>query len=750
MEKKLDGNPTDESDILKDMKEKVAYLEDKNCTLKDEIDELLNRDYVQTFQNGRYTKEVRQVYYELLSMNVGVRNCEKVVRTVLEKLGKRGIDRLPTKSVASMMMVESRLLAQIQTTEAMLSGDRNALHLDGTKLRFEELGSFQVVTESGSYSMSVEDMLSGEGECYYDTFRDVLTEMAGLIVPDNQVEQKVRELLFSIKNIMTDRAITNKKFVDHLSSWRSDILPFVIEKFDDLPDHEKAKFTRMNHLFCGLHVVHNMGLYAETAMREWLKIVCLTEKHGGFTTSNSRVYDLLFEISKLCSYTHGDQRNGKAPYWEAALDKKGCTNKITSFLHHRFNVYFVLGGAVYYHLDDLKEFLPTLETENFLVTSIRSDLNTKVYIAGFRALGIFNKLVSGPVYRKVEEKVHIFSLNPMWNDLKVKLDRCSKNAHEMLSGEALLENDLSKDVVFDTLFAETNDPELDLLTQECLELICCCCVTMINRQLKDQLPGGKYHQPSTDVMEETEKCHTTNILSERDFAQMDRKVKQKQNISTIGASGVIMFMNNKTGLWLNEKTQKEQEDLISKVVHLTPERIKAYQEKRKDLLRARQDKMEKKKLDAEVQTQKKSDEKEKLTKKVEEFGGLWGSSDKVDEQLSCLPAKQHRAAIVSQIDFRKVVLEQVPPDRIIGQKGRTVDGKRVEFSVGELTTNLKTFIEFQAKTVLSQVEVRPREERREKLEEAKKEITSIMKMRMMMLKRKKQKRKNSPKYLVRK
>ena len=195
---------------------------------------------------------------------------------------------------------------------------------------------------------------------------------------------------------------------------------------------------------------------------------------------------------------------------------------------NKYLLTYLLGGAVYYHLDDLKEFQPTLETENFLVTSIRSDLNTKVYIAGFRALGIFNKLVSGPVYRKVEEKVHIFSLNPMWNDLKVKLDCCSKNAHEMLSGEALLENvDLSKDVVFDTLFAETNDPELDLLTQECLELICCCCVTMINRQLKDQLPGGKYHQPSTDVMKETEKCHTTNILSERDFAQIGKSNRNK-------------------------------------------------------------------------------------------------------------------------------------------------------------------------------------------------------------------------------
>ena len=332
--KKSEQNPTEESQTLRELKKKVAFLEDQNCRLEDQIDELLNEDYVKTFENGKYTKEVRQVYYELLSMNVSVRNCEKIIRTVLEKLGRRNIDRLPKKSVSSMMMVESRLLAQIQTTEAMLSGKRNVLHLDGTKLRFEELGSFQVVTESGSYSMSVEDMLSGEGECYYDTFRDVLTEMAALIVPDNQVEQKVRELLFPIKNIMTDRAAPNKTFVEHLSSWRSEILPFVVDKYDELPNEEKIKVTRMNHLFCGLHVVHNMGIYAETGMKEWLKVVCLLEKHGGFTTSNSRVYDLLFEISKLCAYTHGDQRNGKAPYWEAALEKKGRTNMIISFLHH--------------------------------------------------------------------------------------------------------------------------------------------------------------------------------------------------------------------------------------------------------------------------------------------------------------------------------------------------------------------------------------------------------------------------------
>ena len=96
-EKKSEQNPTEENQTLRELKKKVAFLEDQNCRLEDQIDELLNEDYVKMFENGKYTKEARQVYYELLSMNVSVRNCEKIITTVLEKLGRRNIDRLPKK-----------------------------------------------------------------------------------------------------------------------------------------------------------------------------------------------------------------------------------------------------------------------------------------------------------------------------------------------------------------------------------------------------------------------------------------------------------------------------------------------------------------------------------------------------------------------------------------------------------------------------------------------------------------------------
>ena len=82
---------------------------------------------------------------------LSVKNCGKVIKTVLERCANKNIDRLPRKSLANMMMAEARLLSQTRVAEEMIQSDKNVLHLDGTKLKFKEKGLFQVVTESGSY-----------------------------------------------------------------------------------------------------------------------------------------------------------------------------------------------------------------------------------------------------------------------------------------------------------------------------------------------------------------------------------------------------------------------------------------------------------------------------------------------------------------------------------------------------------------------------------------------------------------------
>ena len=91
---------------------------------------------------------------------------------------------------------------------------------------------------------------------------------------------------------------------------------------------------------------------------------------------------------------------------------------------------------------------------------------------------------------------------------------------------------------------------LDEFTEECLCLLCCSCSILLKRQLQDQLPDGKYYSPSEKVMDETAGVPKQNIISERNFAQLDRQLKQKHNVSTAVVSGLICFANNKTANYL--------------------------------------------------------------------------------------------------------------------------------------------------------------------------------------------------------
>ena len=75
-----------------------------------------------------------------------------------------------------------------------------------------------------------------------------------------------------------------------------------------------------------------------------------------------------------------------------------------------------------------------------------------------------------------------------------------------MDGEVLLSRvNISDDNMYHELIKETNEVELDTSTQECLEMTCysCALVRQSGRQLEDQLPVGKFYQPSEDILEKT-------------------------------------------------------------------------------------------------------------------------------------------------------------------------------------------------------------------------------------------------------
>ena len=69
-------------------------------TSKKKLRIFLELPSVKTFQDGKYTDEVRTVYEDLLCWGVGVENVEKVVRTVIQNLGGLQYGRLPKVTFA--------------------------------------------------------------------------------------------------------------------------------------------------------------------------------------------------------------------------------------------------------------------------------------------------------------------------------------------------------------------------------------------------------------------------------------------------------------------------------------------------------------------------------------------------------------------------------------------------------------------------------------------------------------------------
>ena len=74
---------------------------------------------------------------------------------------------------------------------------------------------------------------------------------------------------------------------------------------------------------------------------------------------------------------------------------------------------------------------------------------------------------------------------------------------------------VNKDNLYDKLFEDNNsDADLEVLCIQALELICCATLLILERQCKDQLPVGRYLNPSKETSEMFKNVPATNMVVE--------------------------------------------------------------------------------------------------------------------------------------------------------------------------------------------------------------------------------------------
>ena len=438
-----------------------------------------------------------------------------------------------------------------------MATENNTLQIDGTTKKFKEFATFNITTGEGqSLSLGFEELPGGNTNSYISATRDMLYDVAKLLLPEDagqvQTDTKVAQLLASVKNTMSDRHVVNKCYNSQLSEWRSNFMPLFQDNLHELSVEQQDDIVRMNHLFCGIHVIANLGTTAKETMKEFENIASETIANHGFNRGNARSYDLLYESSKPFTEGHGCQSVGVAHFWGPYLEEKGEKNHFVNFHGERINIVFVAGGAAYYHRHHIADFLSnSCPRENRLLTSL-VDMEDKLFVSVFRALGIVDKLITGPLFRLVEDKSkHIFALNKTWLHVIEAMEKFSTDASPLMEQcTVVMDTPIHKDDVYNELFKDSEDVELDTLTEDCLRILCCSFAILMKRQLQSQLPGGEHYIPSAKVRNETENAPNHNILTERDFVKLDAIITQKPNISTIARSGRVAFLTpTQRGIW---------------------------------------------------------------------------------------------------------------------------------------------------------------------------------------------------------
>ena len=366
----------------KELKEKNKELEQLTCLLEDET--------ISTFEDGKYVDEVREVIMDLLAMNVSMSKVNEVIRTVLKKLTWKRLSRLPSKAVHSRLFVEAKHLTDVQLGRAMLEEADpsqvvgNTLHRDGTTKYHRHYQDFEITTPScQTYSMGLLELGKSDTEAIMDSFKYRVKEIAQALSSGENltVEDKVVELVTSIKNTMSDQGPTNATFNEQLTELRKELLPKVVEKWEDLSEDSKKSLEQMGNFYCKLHLLVNLGKEANKALKLFEHAATEGRNPLAFLSSNESGSCRLTRTACEAFHPRGSQTAGVSEYFDVHLSENGVESKLVEFIGNRFYIIFYNSAAVFYHKSHIPDFLFKWPSPNRLLQLVAKDIVEPVYLS---------------------------------------------------------------------------------------------------------------------------------------------------------------------------------------------------------------------------------------------------------------------------------------------------------------------------------------------------------------------------------
>ena len=375
----------------------------------------------------------------------------------------------------------------------------------------------------------------GDANAYLDLLKEIVNDLAA---SGEDREKEVATVVVKMKNTISDQASVNKKLNTLLQQWREDLLPKVVEGYDELAEGEKMKYSNMNNFWCGLHFIVGLSEQANKTLAQYEDLISKGEKlgavalPGGYSKAGESGTSRLVRTVCKAIQERGCERTGKPVEYQDFMTAEGRGKvPLAPFKGNRFNILFHNAAGIYFMLEDLKMFMADHKTDNKLFTAVNADLNVLPFQAGIRALGLISKLVTGPLWRALEKEKHNLGMVAKYQELMQCFQLWSQDATPILHGSTgLFDNTDKEDNILQQL---TEVCDSDAGTKQVLELLFSSFLLTGQRQLKDYLGAGKFGAPSAAQMEESVSCPTSNVGPERTFAMLDNIIRVMPSANTI-------------------------------------------------------------------------------------------------------------------------------------------------------------------------------------------------------------------------
>lgn len=635
---------------MKTLEEEKKFTDEKLQMLEDEILKL-NNEEIETWDSEKncYTNEFREVVYKLLQEHVSSKHVSSVIEIVMG-FCRKSPTKLPSPATIDRMNIERLSISQTQLAEVLPDKTSTTLYSDETSKYGQKYMGYHLTDENQThYVLGIRDLATKSANDTLSTFMEVIDDIRR---QSRESDSDIgRKILCNIANTMSDRAATEKAWHTQLEKYIQEIQP----QLQQLSPEDRRPVERLAGYYCGLHSFIQVAETSDAALSEIELRNPIDLSNGQLVQKTESGVVRLIRTAAKAFARAGDAKSGCFSDFKIFMNDTLKQFKMKSlplvpFRGNRFNIIFFNGALVYFLRDYMVDFLEKRGDLNRLLNAVYGDLQIPQYVGGCKALGIINKLITGPLWRVIENRdVSITRMALIMREVIDSLENVS--VPKFMEGEfeasTATEWYAKKDHIYEKLVAPGFDEEVVASLSVLVPAIC--------KTLKDHyepLLTGEIDPVKTKSVEKH------NKFAERVFAYTDQLLRFKPNISHICQEAYIMFCLNRTAEWLANMNTSTKANIIEEARKSRKSLMLKYNQRREEINETRKKNLEEK-IAKEKELRVKREASLQLIHDDIQYWGLYQTEDQMEKRLREVKGKGDKLdAIKAQLRFREKFLCQ--------------------------------------------------------------------------------------------